>query len=134
MRMPRRAAEFNRRVTNRAARRVAGWLPTLGVLEHVGRTSGRHYRTPLNVFDTEDGFLILIGYGLESNWVKNALAGGAVTIRKHGRTHAVADARLVSKAEGSALVTPRSRLLYRVFPYDEAALVLTRADSGMSHH
>jgi deazaflavin-dependent oxidoreductase (nitroreductase family) len=129
MRVPRVVARFNRRITNPMARSVAGWAPTLGILEHVGRNSGKRYRTPLTIFSTRDGYAILIGYGVESNWVENVLAGGATAIRKHGKTVAVGEPRLVSKAEGATLVTPPSRLLYRVFPYNEAALVLTKTAS-----
>jgi hypothetical protein len=71
MRVPRVVARFNRRITNPAARSVAGWAPTLGILEHVGRNSGKRYRTPLTIFNTRDGYGILIGYGVESNWVQN---------------------------------------------------------------
>ncbi|MGH3677483.1 MAG: nitroreductase family deazaflavin-dependent oxidoreductase [Mycobacterium sp.] len=124
MRMPRAMARFNRRITNPLARALGGWVPTQGVLEHVGRKSGKRYRTPLNIFDTDDGYVILIGYGLESHWVQNVLAGGPASIHKHGKTVAVAQPRLVSKAEAEALVNPRSRLFYRMHPYNEAALVL----------
>lgn len=126
MRVPRAVAKFNRRITNPIACSVAGSMPGLGILEHVGRKSGKRYRTPLNIFSTKDGYIVLIGYGLESNWVKNVLASGTATIRTRGKTVAVADPRLVSKAEGANLVTPRSRPFYRVFPYNEAALALTR--------
>lgn len=129
MRVPRVVARFNRRITNPVARSVAGWAPTLGILEHVGRNSGKKYRTPLTIFNTRDGYVILIGYGVESNWVQNVLAGGATTIRKHGKTVGVGEPRLVSKADGATLVTPPSRLFYRVFPYNEAALVLTKTAS-----
>jgi deazaflavin-dependent oxidoreductase (nitroreductase family) len=129
MRVPRAVARFNRRITNPMARSVAGWAPTLGILEHVGRNSGKRYRTPLTIFSTRDGYVILIGYGPGTNWAKNVLAGGATTIRKHGKTVAVGEPRLVSKAEGATLVTPRSRLFYRMFPYNEAALVLTKTAS-----
>ena len=30
----------------------------MGILEHVGRRSGKRYRTPLNVFSTADGVAI----------------------------------------------------------------------------
>jgi hypothetical protein len=63
----------------------------------------------LTIFDTSDGYVTLIGYGPESNWVKNVMAGGPTTTRKHGKTVAVAEPRLVTKAEGAALVKPRSR-------------------------
>ena len=128
MRVPRAVAYFNRRVTNPVARSITPWIPTQGTLEHVGRKSGNRYRTPLTVFDTRDGYVILIGYGLESDWLKNVLAGGATAMRKHGKTVGVAEPRLMSKAEAASLVTPLSRLFYRLFPYNEAALVLTKTE------
>ena len=124
MRVPRAVAKFNRRITNPLALKIGLWAPTLGSLEHVGRKSRKRYRTPLNIFDTDDGFVMLIGYGPESHWVKNVLAGGPATIRKHGKTVAVADPRLASKAEGESLVTS-AKVLYRLHPYNEAALVVT---------
>lgn len=116
MRVPRAVANFNRQVTNPVARSITPWIPTQGTLEHVGRKSGNRYRTPLTVFNTRDGYVILIGYGLESDWLRNILAGGATAMRKHGKTVAVAEPRLMSKAEAASLVTPRSRLFYRLFP------------------
>ncbi len=124
MRVPRAVARFNRRITNPLAVRLGGWAPTVGYLEHVGRKSGKRYKTPLNIFDTDDGYVVLIGYGPESHWVKNVLAGGPTTIHKHGKSVPVGNARVVSKDEAEPLVTSL-RFLYRLHPYNEAALVLT---------
>jgi deazaflavin-dependent oxidoreductase (nitroreductase family) len=126
MRVPRAVAKFNRRVTNPVARSLTPWLPCLGTLEHVGRKSGRQYRTPLLVFETRDGFVILIGYGPQTDWLKNVLAGGPTLLHKRGKALALASPRIVSKAEAAPLVTPGPRLFYRLFPYNEAALVLTK--------
>jgi deazaflavin-dependent oxidoreductase (nitroreductase family) len=123
MRVPRAVAKFNRHLTNPLALALGGWAPTVGSLEHVGRKSGKRYRTPLNIFDTDDGFVILIGYGPEFHWVQNVLAGGPATIHKHGKTVQVANPRIVCKAEAEPLVTS-ARFLYRLHPYDEAALVV----------
>ncbi|BBX20531.1 nitroreductase family deazaflavin-dependent oxidoreductase [Mycolicibacterium duvalii] len=130
MRMPRRIAEFNKRITNPAARAITPWLPNLGTLEHVGRRSGKRYRTPLLVFATHDGYAVLIGYGPQTDWLKNVLAGGPTVLRKRGRDVALTNPQVVSKADAADLVRPSSRLLYRAFPYNEAALLLTRADSA----
>ncbi len=124
MRVPRTVAKFNRRITNPLAVRFGRWAPLNGTLEHVGRKSGKTYQTPLNIFETADGFVIPIGYGLESHWVQNALAGGPLTVHKAGRTIPVVDARIVSKADAEQLVT-RGRTMFRLHPYNEAALVLT---------
>ena len=124
--MPRAVAHFNRRITNPLARSLTPWLPCLGTLEHTGRTSGQRYRTPLLIFPTEDGIAILIGYGPGTDWLKNVLAGGPTVLHQRGRAIALADPRIVEKAEAAPLVRPVPRLLYRLFPYDEAALVLAR--------
>lgn len=126
MRVPRAVAQFNRRVTNPVARSLTAWLPCLGTLEHTGRKSGRHYRTPLLVFKTRDGFVILIGYGPETDWLKNVLAGGPTVLHKLGKAIPMANPQIVSKAEAAPLITPALRLFYRLFPYNEAALLLTK--------
>src|ERR1700682_4448028 len=69
-------AAFNLAVTNRITSRFANRLPGFGILTHVGRKSGRLYRTPVNVFTAPDGFLIALTYGRDSEWVKNVLAAG----------------------------------------------------------
>jgi hypothetical protein len=48
-------AAFNLAVTNRITSRFAARLPGFGILAHVGRKSGRVYRTPVNVFHTPGG-------------------------------------------------------------------------------
>ena len=126
MRVPRAVANFNRRVTNPVARSLTPWLPCLGTLEHTGRKSGRHYRTPLLVFKTRDGFAILIGYGPESDWLKNILAGGPTVLHNLGKAISLANPQIVSKAEAAPLITAVPRLFYRLFPYNEATLVLTK--------
>jgi deazaflavin-dependent oxidoreductase (nitroreductase family) len=124
MRVPRAVAKFNRRITNPLAVRFGGWAPLNGTLEHVGRKSGKTYQTPLNIFETADGFVVPIGYGVESHWVQNALAGGPLKVHKAGRTVQVVNARIVSKVDAEPLVT-RGQTMFRLHPYNEAALVLT---------
>lgn len=127
--MPRAVARFNRRITNPLARSLTPWLPCLGTLEHTGRTSGKRYRTPLLIFPTGDGIAILIGYGPGTDWLENVLAGGPTVLHKRGRAIALTDPQVVEKAQSAALVKPAPRLLYRLFPYNEAALLLVR-DAG----
>jgi deazaflavin-dependent oxidoreductase (nitroreductase family) len=126
MRVPRAVANFNRRVTNPVARSLTPWLPCLGTLEHTGRKSGRRYRTPLLVFRTKNGFVILIGYGPETDWLKNILAGGPTVLHKGGKAVTLTNPQIVEKADAATLVMPVPRLFYRLFPYNEAALVLTK--------
>jgi len=69
-------AAFNRTILNRITSRFANRLPGFGILTHVGRKSGRLYRTPVNVFLVPEGFLIALTYGRDSEWVRNVLAAG----------------------------------------------------------
>src|ERR1017187_742947 len=73
-------AAFNLAVTNRITSRFADRLPGFGILTHVGRKSGKVYRTPVNVFRAPEGFLIALTYGRESEWVKNVIAAGTCQI------------------------------------------------------
>lgn len=82
---PRSVARFNRRFTNRLALRVAGHLPGFAIVSHVGRKSGRPYRTPVNAFRTDSGYIIALTYGAESDWVKNVLAAGSCELQTRGR-------------------------------------------------
>ena len=69
-------AAFNRTILNRITSRFANRLPGFGIVTHVGRKSGRLYRTPVNVFREPDRFLIALTYGRESEWVRNVLSAG----------------------------------------------------------
>src|SRR4030081_2516105 len=77
-------AAFNLAVTNRITSRFADRLPGFGILTHVGRKSGRVYRTPVNVFRAPEGFLIALTYGRESEWVRNVLAAGGCELETRG--------------------------------------------------
>ena len=70
-------AAFNLAVTNRITSRFAARLPGFGILTHVGRKSGKVYRTPVNVFRAPEGFLIALTYGRESEWVRNVVTASA---------------------------------------------------------
>jgi deazaflavin-dependent oxidoreductase (nitroreductase family) len=80
-------AAFNLAVTNRITSRFAAWLPGFGIITHVGRKSGKVYRTPVNVFRAPNGFLVALTYGTQSEWVKNVLAAGGCEIETRGRRY-----------------------------------------------
>jgi deazaflavin-dependent oxidoreductase (nitroreductase family) len=77
-------AAFNLAVTNRITSRFAARLPGFGIVTHVGRKSGKVYRTPINVFRAPEGFLIALTYGRESEWVKNVVTAGACQLETRG--------------------------------------------------
>jgi deazaflavin-dependent oxidoreductase (nitroreductase family) len=94
---------FTTRVINPITRRFAGWMPGFAILTHVGRSSGRTYHTPINVFRRGDHYVFALTYGSDVQWVKNILAAGACEMRTRGR-----DIRLV---EPELIVDPDLRLM-----------------------
>jgi deazaflavin-dependent oxidoreductase (nitroreductase family) len=94
-RLGRRTAHFNRRVTNRLTRPLARRLPGFGVVVHRGRTSGREFKTPVNVFNAAGGYVIALTYGRDSDWVKNVLAAGRCELITCGRRRRVTAPELV---------------------------------------
>ena len=94
-RLGRRMARFNHGVTNKVSVHVAGWAPGLGIVIHVGRRTHTVYRTPVNVFPTKDGFRFALTYGREAEWVRNALAHGAVRLITHRCEFELTDPEIV---------------------------------------
>jgi deazaflavin-dependent oxidoreductase (nitroreductase family) len=80
-------AKINIAFTNRITSLFAGWLPGFGILTHVGRKSGKVYRTPVNVFRASNGFIIALTYSSQSEWVKNVLAAGGCELRTRGKRY-----------------------------------------------
>jgi deazaflavin-dependent oxidoreductase (nitroreductase family) len=99
-------AAFNLAVTNRITSRFAARTPGFGILTHVGRKSGRVYRTPVNVFTEPEGFLIALTYGQESEWVKNVLATGGCQLETR---------RVLYQLSASTIVHDPSRRRFPLF-------------------
>jgi deazaflavin-dependent oxidoreductase (nitroreductase family) len=96
MPISKRVARFNGRVTNRLTRHIAGWMPGFAIVSHVGRRSGRVYRTPVNVFRDGGRYVFALTYGADSQWVRNVLAAGGCEIRTRGTTVQLRDPQLVA--------------------------------------
>ena len=80
-------------------RPLAGRAPGFGILTHRGRTTGRTYRTPLNVFERGDYYLFLLTYGSEAHWVKNVIAAGGATLHTRGRDISLTEPELIDDPE-----------------------------------
>ena len=79
----------------------AGWLPGFGILTHVGRKSGKVYRTPINVFQASSGFIIALTYSSQSEWVKNVLAAGGCELKTRGKKYQLSAPRVIRDPRGS---------------------------------
>ena len=80
-------AKINIALTNRITSLFAGSLPGFGILTHVGRKSGKLYRTPINVLRASNGFIIALTYSSQSEWVKNVLAAGGCELKTRGKQY-----------------------------------------------
>jgi deazaflavin-dependent oxidoreductase (nitroreductase family) len=123
MQLPQWLARFNRHFTNPIQRLWAGWAPTMGILEHVGRKSGKPYRTPLSVFSTDDGVAILLTYGPNRDWLKNVVSAGGARMKRYGKTFEVTDPRVMPSAEAAQSVKGLWRPFFARAPFEQAVLL-----------
>ncbi len=126
MQLPQWLARLNRYVTNPILGIGAGYAPIHGILEHVGRKSGKTYRTPLAVFSTDEGVAILLTYGPDRDWLKNITAAGEARMKRYGRTFTVTDPRVVTKAEAAEHVTGLAGRVFPKLPVDNGAVLLRK--------
>jgi deazaflavin-dependent oxidoreductase (nitroreductase family) len=94
MAIPKAVARFNNHVTNRVSRPLAGHLPGFAVVTHVGRSSGRAYHTPVNMFQDGERYVFALTYGADSQWVRNVMAAGSCEVRTQGRTLRLCEPRI----------------------------------------
>ena len=118
-------AKINIAFTNRITSLFAGWIPGFGILTHVGRKSGRVYRTPVNVFRAPSGFVIALTYSSQSEWVKNVLAAGGCELKTRGKQYQLFSPGVVrdpTRRRFPILV----RLVLRIVGADEYMVLATK--------
>lgn len=109
------------RVTRPLALRSAGKEGSANsVICHVGRRSGRAYRTPVVVAAHDESFLIALPYGEHTDWLKNVLAKGSATLIVGGRTYAADDPEVIPMAEATGCFRPTEQRLQRRFRVESA--------------
>lgn len=105
---------FTARMINPVTRLFAGWLPGFAMLTHVGRTSGRVYRTPINIFRSGDHYLFALTYGSNVDWVKNVHAAGGCVMRSRGRDIQLREPEVIVDPELRLMPWPLAPLLGRL--------------------
>lgn len=122
MPLPKRLARFNRVVTNPILGHVASRLPGFAIVHHVGRRSGRRFRTPVNLFRAGDRFVIALTYGSDSQWVRNVLAAGGCEVETRGKRIALTGPEVI-RDPSRVLVPAPVRPILRVAKVDEFMLM-----------
>jgi deazaflavin-dependent oxidoreductase (nitroreductase family) len=100
MPLPTWLAQVNKRLFNPLEIR-RGVRP---VLIHVGRSSGYTHRTPLDAHRGESGYIFIVMYGSDSDWVQNVLAAGSATLAIDGDEFTLHAPRLIPKEEAWTLL------------------------------
>ena len=95
MPIPQWVARANRYVTNPIMRTFAGRVRPLAIIEHVGRSSGTAYRTPVVAYPTATGWVVPMTYGSGTDWQKNLEAAGGGSLLVGGERHTVVDPHVV---------------------------------------
>lgn len=106
MPMPLWWGQINKRLFNPRALVNGKW----DVITHVGRTSGRVYRTPLAATEVDGTFLFILVYGPKSDWVQNILADGRASLATGDEVVELVNPRLISSRVARPLVEGRVTL------------------------
>ena len=101
MPLPQLLGRINRRVTNPILWPIVGRLPRSGFgrIVHVGRRTGRVYRTPMLGFGRGDRIVFALTYGPHTQWVRNVLAAGSCDFETRRSTRHLVEPRLVHDPE-----------------------------------
>ena len=113
MQLPRVLRRINRVFTNPLMRTFAWRFPPLAVVHHVGRKSGRAYRTPVLAFPSAKGFVIPMTYGRDVDWARNLLAAHGGEVEQAGRRVVLRNPRIVAFGAAEARLPAALRPVFR---------------------
>ena len=104
MPLPRALGRFNVRVTNRILGPIVVYVPGFRRVVHVGRRTGRVYRSPVMLFRTGDSAVFAMTYGPDTDWARNVPATGSCRFESARGALSLADPRVVH--DGSRRLVP----------------------------
>ena len=120
----------NRAVFNPLQMKSAGMPGAYAsVIRHNGRTSGRPYETPVGAVATDDGFVIVLVYGPDTDWLKNVLASRSATIVNEGHPYRVDQPEVIPLEAAAAYLPANDQRNHRFFRVDQC-LRVRRVEPG----
>ncbi|QJW37150.1 nitroreductase family deazaflavin-dependent oxidoreductase [Cellulosimicrobium protaetiae] len=125
MPIPRWVTRSNKRFLNPVMLRVATGVGPMAVVRHVGRRSGRPYRTPVFAFayrapeDPGVRVVLALTYGPDVDWVRNVDAAGSFELERRDERYAVDDLRRVTGEDGLRLLPGWTSAVLRRTGVDE---------------
>lgn len=118
MPLPHAVATFNRKFTNRALSHLSGFGP-FGVIEHIGRRSGRVHRTVILAFRRGDHVTIALTYGPDVDWLRNIETAGGARLHCGSAVLDLGPVVHLSTAEGRARMPSPVRVALRAIAVTE---------------
>jgi deazaflavin-dependent oxidoreductase (nitroreductase family) len=103
---------LNSPMSRLAGRRQFG---VVAEVRHVGRRSGRTYRTTVNASIHGDVAVIPLTFGNQSDWSRNVRAAGGCTVRMKGRTYDATHPELLDIKDAQQLLRAAFSPVLRVF-------------------
>ena len=128
MHLPHFMRRVNRVFTNPLMGTFAWLVPPLAVVHHVGRKSGRHYRSPVIGFRTATGFVIPMTYGRDVDWARNIVHAHGCEIDQLGRRLTFRNPRIVGFTTAQSHLPAAMRAFFRLA--DFPGYVLLDRDTG----
>jgi deazaflavin-dependent oxidoreductase (nitroreductase family) len=109
--LPKQVARLNKAGLNRVVIHIAPRMSGMGLIVHLGRRSGREYRTPVQVFQARDGFIVALTYGVDTDWLRNIQAAGGGLLRTRGLTFQVSEPRVYHDEERTGIRLAERQML-----------------------
>ncbi|MBI1815473.1 MAG: nitroreductase family deazaflavin-dependent oxidoreductase [Deltaproteobacteria bacterium] len=130
MHIPRFMRQVNRVFTNPLLGTFAWLVPPLAIVHHVGRKSGRPYRTPVVAFPSAAGFVIPMTYGRDVDWARNLVAADGCEIVQMGRRTNLCNPRIVGFKVAESHLPAAVRPVLRAADFPGYVLLDTATDKS----
>jgi deazaflavin-dependent oxidoreductase (nitroreductase family) len=108
-----RMRAFNKRRVNPLVLKMASNRSgVFAIIKHVGRRSGREYSTPVVAEPFEDGFIIPLPYGSDTDWYRNVVAAGTCSLVWNGQEYTLNKPEVITLSETLHAYSPMRRILF----------------------
>jgi deazaflavin-dependent oxidoreductase (nitroreductase family) len=84
------------------------------LLRHVGRKSGKQYETPIMAWPVEGGFVIVLTYGPNVDWLRNLQSAGQGSLRWHKQEYLLQNPAFVDAKTALGALPPFIKLVLKL--------------------
>jgi deazaflavin-dependent oxidoreductase (nitroreductase family) len=92
---------INKYVTNKVMIHISGKkFGHFAILSHIGRKSGKLYRTPIIAEPIQGGFVIALTYGKKVDWYENVAAKGSCSLHWKNKDYQLINPEFIDKEVG----------------------------------